>query len=175
MGNKYFNAKRDRELIATGTHFFCHACLVAKPASEQSPDERYCQWCYDFLLKEAEMDTRRRDAGWKPIKRDKKPITESEKVAQVLGDVRTIMATLNTEKTTVAIIQPSVRSKPRSKRGPKFKELPRELIIQWASEGLGSKAIATRLKRQGVEVGFRTIARVLAGERKISSYKTKQG
>lgn len=34
--------------------FFCNACLEDKNRKELSPDLRYCQWCYDFLLKEAE-------------------------------------------------------------------------------------------------------------------------
>ena len=48
MKNRYFDIKRDRAIIkASG--FFCQTCLVGKPASEQSPDKRYCQGCYDFL------------------------------------------------------------------------------------------------------------------------------
>lgn len=48
MRSKYFDIKRDRAVIETNG-FFCQACLVGKPAGEQSPDKQYCQGCYDFL------------------------------------------------------------------------------------------------------------------------------
>ena len=38
-----------------GDLFFCHACLEDKDGEELSPDSRYCQGCYNFLLKEAEV------------------------------------------------------------------------------------------------------------------------
>lgn len=43
-----FNIKRDM-VIAKAGGFFCQACLVGKPGSEQSPDGRYCRSCYNFL------------------------------------------------------------------------------------------------------------------------------
>ncbi len=49
----YFDAKRDSSII-NASGFFCSACLVGKPQSEASPDPRYCQVCYQFLLKKAE-------------------------------------------------------------------------------------------------------------------------
>lgn len=48
----YFDAKRDSSIINAGG-FFCSGCLVGKPQSEASPDPRYCQVCYQFLLKDA--------------------------------------------------------------------------------------------------------------------------
>lgn len=50
----FFDNEYDKTIIEAGS-FFCSACLVGKPAVEQSPDSRYCQGCYEFLLKEAEM------------------------------------------------------------------------------------------------------------------------
>ena len=32
--------------------FFCTACLVSKPLDDISPDERYCQGCYEVLENE---------------------------------------------------------------------------------------------------------------------------
>jgi len=46
-------------------------------------------------------------------------------------------------------------------RWPKKKPLPIEQITQLASEGLRSKAIASRLKKNGVIVSYKTIQRVL--------------
>ena len=60
----YFDIQRDIEIETTGG-FFCQACVVGKPASEQSPDPRYCQSCYEVLKVEAEMQPTRRVA-WMP-------------------------------------------------------------------------------------------------------------
>ncbi len=69
MGNysnvEYFSIKQDREIINAGG-FFCHACLASKPATEASPDPRYCQVCYDFLTKEAEMLPENKHPKWIP-------------------------------------------------------------------------------------------------------------
>jgi hypothetical protein len=46
--------------------FFCHACVMDKPVTEASPDSRYCQGCYDFLLKEAELLPVNKRSGWIP-------------------------------------------------------------------------------------------------------------
>lgn len=54
-------------------NLFCHACLEDKPATEASPDPRYCQGCYDFLLQEAEMLNPGKYPGWVP--KDSQSIT----------------------------------------------------------------------------------------------------
>jgi len=46
-----FSTARDSEIITAGG-FMCHACLVGKPSSEQSPNAKYCQPCYDLLSQE---------------------------------------------------------------------------------------------------------------------------
>ncbi len=156
----YFDVKHDTEIINAGG-FFCQACLVGKPAVEISPDPRYCQTCYDFLLKEAEMDSGRRDGDWKPKKATKQ-------TAQVSEDVCGIMSTLESKKIEVDIIHPpDAIYRPSGKRGPKHKRLPEDLIKQLSDEGMGSKAIATRLKAElGITVSYKTIQRVLSGKRK---------
>ena len=163
--DRIFDVKQDMAIIKAGG-FFCQACLVGKPASEQSPDERYCQGCYEFLVVEAKMlvITRRKRPEWVPIKTLCKSTKE---VAQVSDYMRKNMATVEDEKSKVAMITPSVAPTKASKRGPKPKALPVELITQWASEGIGYKRIAARLKVEcDIEVGFRTVARVVKGERK---------
>ena len=155
----YFDTKRDIEII-NAVGFFCQACLVGKPASEISPDSRYCWFCYEFLLKEAEMDASRRGGDWKPQEADTMP-------AQVSQDVRTIMSTVKSNKTEVDIIKPRDASKAPGRRGPKHQPLPEDMIILLAGEGMGSKAIASRLKRElGIVVSYKTIQRLLSGERK---------
>ncbi|GAH69498.1 unnamed protein product [marine sediment metagenome] len=163
--DRIFDIKQDMAIVKAGG-FFCQACLVGKPASEQSPDERYCQGCYEFLLEEAKMlvTARQKRPEWVPKKTLRKSTKE---VAQVSDYMRKNMATVEDEKSKVAIIPPSVAPAKVAKRGPKPRALPVELITQWASEGIGYKRIAARLKVEcGIEVGFRTIARVVKGERK---------
>ena len=58
MPTNYFNAKRDSEIIEAGG-FFCHTCLVSKPATEQSLDGRYCKGCYLLLVADSDSDTTR--------------------------------------------------------------------------------------------------------------------
>ncbi len=43
------------EVAEKTTTLMCHACLEDKPSSERSTDERYCQWCFDFLTEEAKQ------------------------------------------------------------------------------------------------------------------------
>ena len=70
----YFSALRDRVAVEAGG-CFCHACLTGKPSPEQSPDTRYCQQCFEFLLKEAALLDGRKPS-WIP--RDRAPdATES--------------------------------------------------------------------------------------------------
>lgn len=154
----YFDIKRDSEIINAGG-FFCYACVIGKPANDISPDPRYCQECYDFLIKEAELDTRRRGDDWKPI-------IATKKVAQVVGGMRTIMSPINNKKSKGDIIQPSVTPRATNKRGPKFRLLPEDKIKQLNENGMESKAISAWLKRdKGVIVSYKTIQRILSGQR----------
>jgi hypothetical protein len=158
----YFDTKRDNQLIADGSHFWCTVCLIAQPLDDQNPDPRYCQGCYDFLLKEAELlPPKRGRPDWVPKAREigKKP-------APVSGYPPQIMQPIKGKKSEVCIIPPSVSARPIVKRGPKHKALPVELITQWAGEGMGLKAIAAKLKaEQGIKVHYSTISRILAGQR----------
>ena len=78
------------------------------------------------------------------------------------------MSTLESTKNTVDIISPSARSRANSGRGRRHKALPVELITQWAGEGMGSKAIASKLSNElGIKVSYKTIQRLLSGEREF--------
>ena len=82
----------------------------------------------------------------------------------------TIMSTVESTKNEVDIIKSQTAKRTNGKRGPKLKSLPQEVVIQWASEGMGSKAIASQLKReQGIDVSYKTIQRILSGER-VTNY-----
>ena len=161
-----FAMNRDREVIeASG--FWCEACLVGKSASDQSPDQRYCQGCYEFLLKEAEILAGHAKKDWiprKPTATRGKTIakTTADKVPSIPQDAGGIMSTVEHKKSEVDIIQP-VTPVTIGKRGPKFTELPEDLIKQLAGEGMGNKTIATRLRVKGYSVSYKTIQRRLQG------------
>ena len=160
----YYGVKRDNEII-NASGFFCHACLVDKAADEASLDPRYCQGCYEFLIKEAEMLPATKRPKWtpKPV-RGEKAGRRQYQISRV-GD--RIMSTLDDKKFEVDIINPPAMSRARGKRGPKHRRLPEDLIRQLADEGMGSKAIAAKLKADyGIVVSYKTVQRVLSGERK---------
>lgn len=143
--------------------FFCQTCLEYQPTSEQSPDIRYCKGGCDFLLKEAAIIREHgvtKRANWMPIK-------TLQKGKKVVEDISVQMSTLEDENITVDISSPTVASGATKKRRRKYKQLPEGFIKQLATEGLGSKAITTRLRKErGVTVSYKTIQRVLSGERK---------
>ena len=149
--------------------FWCHACLNDKSILEQSPDPRYCRGCYEFLLKEAEMLPDSKRPKWIPKAQSKEDSTGKighQKSIQVSQDIVLNMSTLNDKETEVDIIQPPVRKFTRGKRGPKQKNLPQEIIEQWASDGMGSKAIASRLNNElDIKVSYKTIQRLLVSSK----------
>jgi len=155
-----FDITRDIEVEKAGG-FWCLACLISHPASEQSPDHRYCQRCYEFLLDEVEIlreSGRWKRPGWIPSK----PQRGQGKQRNVPQTMPLIMSTVERAKIIGDIIQPSVATKPIIKRGRKPIELPRELIAELANKGMGSKAIAGQLKADlGIKVSYKTIQRIL--------------
>ena len=71
------------------------------------------------------------------------------------------MSTLNPPNLTVDNFRPTGRPKTYKKR-----LLPDDKIRQLHKDGMGAKAIATKLKREkGIIVSYKTIQRVLSGER----------
>ena len=143
------------ELEQAGTHFFCKACLGHKPLDDRSPDARYCQWCCDFLLKEAEALSSKMRPAWIPK-------IGAKKVLPIPQDIPLIMTTVKHKIFEVEIIRPPANLK---RRGPKHRDLPEELIRELADQGNRSKAIASILKDKGVTVSYKTIQRILNGQR----------
>ena len=139
---------------------WCHTCFRDFPPAAMSPDSRYCPECFDLLMDEASMLPPKKRPAWIPKTGDKKTIP-------VPQDAVLIMHTINGEKIRSVHNSPAALPvKPSSKRGPKHRDLPEDLIRQWASEGMGSKSIAARLKReQGITVHYSTIQRILTGQR----------
>ncbi|MFC2063194.1 hypothetical protein ACFLS8_04560 [Chloroflexota bacterium] len=173
MRDGYFSARRDSELLATGNFIWCLACLVAKPNSEKSPDLRYCQGCYESLLKEADLLGTSRPT-WIP-----RPVLSSKPTApQPNPDIKNagttcstsikqsgVLVASNTENTQLYQNLPQDRSKPNVGGRPK-KDIPVELIRKLAGKGKSIGAIVKTLKSRGAPVSAMSVSRVLSGARK---------
>jgi hypothetical protein len=161
--NNSFSIKQDKATIGAGG-FWCSACLSGKPSSEQSPDPRYCKGCFQVLSEEARLLSGGKRPAWLPKPQTPEKAVESQYPIPQQGYRN--MSTVNAEKSTVDIINPPEPKVTHGKRGPKHRELPEDLIRQWASDSMGSKAIAVRLRSEhGIEVSYKTIQRILSGQR----------
>ena len=81
MANSLFSATKDREVVeASG--FLCQSCLVGKSLDDQSPDPRYCQFCFEILLEEVKETPIRGRQGWQPV--SKRPVALPAKQGVVL-------------------------------------------------------------------------------------------
>ena len=156
--NEYFNIQRDNDVINDGG-FFCQACVIGKPAVEISPDPRYCQSCYDFLLKEAEILHDSKRPKWIPKPQNPQQGAKNQYHVSQVGDAK--LSTVEPIEFEVDNFKPRGRPKTYKKR-----PLPEDKIKQLQGEGLGAKAIATWLKgEQGIIVSYKTVQRLLSGRR----------
>lgn len=149
---------------------FCHACCRDFPPEIISIDPRYCQKCFEFLSAEAELLSPSKRPAWIP--KAAKPSPEALDASETGAEgqyhipqyVVLNMSTVNSKKSEVDVIIARAAARPLPKRGPKFTSLPEDLIRQWAGEGIGSKAIAARLKGEhDIDVSYKTIQRRLQG------------
>lgn len=161
---RIFDIHRDNKLIAKGNHFWCVACLVARPLKEQSLDPRYCQGCYKSLSHEAQLLAE--SGSWKHPKWI--PVAKEQRTAQEpIPQEKMKMLTVNSTGAIGNNLEVSVSKSHLSGRPTSYKkrELPEELIKQLNREGLGSKAITSRLKKQGYIISAMTVSRILSGKR----------
>ena len=158
QNREYFDSKRDLETIEVGG-FFCESCLVGRVADDISPDPRYCKGCYEVLLKEVEVLSVTKRPAWIP--KPQKPEKVGDERHQMPPHGQEIMSTLESKRSEVDTIKPAVMTK--GKRGPKHKSLPRDLLKKLEGEGMGSKAMAAKLKDDfGIRVSYKTIQRRLS-------------
>ena len=149
--------------------FWCKTHLEDLPVSKQSPDNRYCQDCYDVLSEEVRLLSPKQgkpdwipDPSKYPVGEATESKSDSPNTAGVSQHDTLILRTLNQEKSEVCIIPSMTPKRNNFKRGWKQMELPDDLIIHWADEGMGSKAITSRLKHEyGIKVHYSTIQRRL--------------
>jgi len=155
MTTKIFDIKRDIEIVDAGG-FSCYACLIGKPAIEQSPDPRYCQNCYELLMKEMAMLNPRDKPKWVPKNQKLQAKIKPEKVKHISPYPRIILSTVNEQKITVDKKKPTT-----PKRGRPQILLPEAKIKEMHLGGMGAKAIANHLKVKGLNISYRTIYRYL--------------
>jgi len=132
--------------------FYCHACLEDKPASEQSPDSRYCQGCCEFLLNEAKMLTGGKRPSWIPKVDREAPPSAPEPLSERVEQAR------DCNKISIGVSD--------RVRGRKPIDIPMEFINTLEKEGVMScRRISERLKTEyGIECSFMTVARVIKGK-----------
>jgi len=135
--------------------FFCEACLRDLPLNERSEkDMRYCGFCQPIIEEEYQALAGRKG---RPLDNFYRPVTSAP---LAVGGGRN-MSTLEKPKIKVDILRPRV-----AKRGPKKKELPEGKIEEMSKVGLGSRAIAGRLRAEfGIHISYKTIQRLLGGQR----------
>ncbi len=163
MREKYFDIERDKQFSC-----FCQACLTGKPESERSSkDARYCLECQSLIEGEYKI----RGEKYIPVLNTQPQpelVTESKSgsaktqpIETHTGKQKTKMSTLNSPSVTVDNFRPRGRPKSYKKR-----PLPDDKVKQMHKEGMGAKAIAIQLRtEQGITVSYKTIQRVLAGQR----------
>lgn len=125
--------------------FFCEACLMNKPLTEQSLDPRYCRPCCDFLTEEAKLSSTKPD--WVP-KVPKRTIELPPKVSQMPIPPPVVAKKAVTSTSTIV---------GKGKRVVTGKMATR--IAELMSQGLASRTIALQLEAEGIEVSHITVSR----------------
>jgi len=92
-----------------------------------------------------------------------------EKPLLISDDLQTIMSTINDRKNRSGHNSPAgPQQNTIGKRGPKFRDdIPLDLIDELSRQDNGPRAIASILKGQGIIVSYKTIQRILAGQRQL--------
>jgi len=143
--------------------YFCQACVVGKAAELMSKkDARYCTTCQSFIEKEyIQLGKRYTPIPHNPQDGKIDALLDAG-IQNHMREEITKLSTSNLTDLTVDNFSPRGRPKTYKK-----KELPEGIIKQLHNKGQGSKAITTKLKTElGIDVSYKTIQRVLAGERK---------
>jgi hypothetical protein len=146
-----------KPILVKPGYFWCYTHLQDLPLEKQSPDPRYCQECYQLLLHEVD-DMKSSGNHHKPRWI---PKSTKEKTVQVVEQLAPNMSTVNSQKTTVDILDPPVPVRPIVHPGPKNMALPLGRIAKLAADGMGSKLITKQLNADGIKVSYKTIQRLL--------------
>lgn len=158
-GAPLFDIRRDMAIVRGGG-CFCRACLTGKPAAERSPvDWRYCRGCQELI--EAEYQARVEGTD-RPLRALYRPSPEPPNGCDPLCGTCTEIGNCESGQNYGCQIGAD-----NGNRGPyQKKPLPEQQIHELAGQGLGAKAIAGRLALEGTTVSYRTVHRIMRGERR---------
>ena len=138
--SRLFDSERDKAICDAGG-FFCQACLVSKPITEQSTNRRYCKSCWEYLTAEriASAGIRERSVD---SRRHVEPCDKNKEVSEGVEDF--CRTTSNGQG-----------------RGRAAKNLPLQVVKGLVEQGLSGREICHRLNADGIKVSERTIQRVI--------------
>lgn len=158
MNRSYFNIETDKQFPC-----FCEACAIGKTEEQMSQkDIRYCLDCQPIIEEEYHLQAPGKRTKYKPIPATKIKGVLSPHIQMPIDEQKTKLSILNSPSPAMDNFRPRGRPETYKKR-----PLPEEQIKQLHEEGMGAVAIATQLKRdQGIDVSYKTIQRILSGERK---------
>ncbi len=158
MNNTYFDVTRDKQFA-----YFCRGCLEGKTKEQISKrDTRYCVTCQPLVEREyAQIRQRYTPILYNHQNPQEDTLYNADKEIHT-GEQNTKISTLNLASPTVDNFRPRGRPETYKKR-----LLPNDKIKQLHKDGMGAKAITTKLKKEeGIDVSYKTIQRILSGERK---------
>jgi hypothetical protein len=158
MNNTYFTIARDKQFA-----YFCRGCLEGKTKEQISRrDIRYCLDCQALVEREyGQLRQRYIPVPYNHQNPPEDPLCSADKGIPT-GEQNTKMSMLNSETASLDNFKPRGRPKTYKKR-----QLPEREIKKLYDGGMGAWAIATKLKKEeGIDVSYKTIQRILSGERK---------
>lgn len=133
-----FNIKKELEKSNFPGGFFCLACLVGKPADDQSADPRYCQSCYDVLTEETTTMPKTKRPAWLP-----------------LGARKARQGTPTTTESG------QIPSDSIENGGTSTSEVVTAQIMKLSGDKLSYRGIEKALATEGIKISYRTIGRII--------------
>jgi hypothetical protein len=135
IGN--FDIKREKEIIDAGSHFWCRGHSGAVLVGEQSPDPRYCRFCFTLLTDEVyilkEKHQFNNSMSWAP----KTPAKGAEPVLGQATAAASVSGKVEHSKRDTGILI--------HKRGRPKIEIPIDQVNELRRQGKGMKEIAKQL------------------------------
>jgi hypothetical protein len=148
-----FSIKKELELIAAGTHFWCTGHLGAVPVSEKSEDPRYCRFCFNLLTEEVKVLKEKHQfnasMSWAPKAPSETPAAALKQATAGVS----IFGTGNHHKRDTGILI--------HRRGRPKIEIPLDQVKELRRQGKGVRAIAKQLGLSPM-----TVSRSLVGAKR---------
>lgn len=170
-----FNITEEKAQLEAGTHFWCKACIAARPVEELSTDPRYCKSCFEVIQAEKNIDIEQKQNKdkWAP---DGKVFIHFGQGYTVTPGLEIICLgpvdadgnpqdTAGAPLTTIKIGRSPVTTLPQVLNDVSIDvtALVTAKIKHLAGRGMSSRAIQKELAREGVNISHMTIARRLQG------------